>query len=75
MRITNLISLGDLAKELKKHKSTLQYYKKLGILKPIAKVGGMHLYEKSEVLAALEKMKKTKVRFNISFKDLAERNK
>ena len=58
METNELISLNELAKELKLNKSTLTYYASLGVITPITVIGKMQLFNKTEVLAQLKNAKK-----------------
>lgn len=46
-------SLGELAIELGINKSKLAYYFSLGLLKPIAKVGKMNIFDHEKTLKAV----------------------
>ena len=50
-----LTSLSELAKELKINKSSLQYWKKLGIITPEQTVGRIDLYDKEKTLEIIKK--------------------
>ncbi len=50
------VSLGDLAIEFKVHKSRLSYYYKVGLIKPVSKVGKMHIFDYKETCDRLKKI-------------------
>ncbi len=53
-----LTTLAELAKELKINKSKLNYYFKLGLIKPVKIIGKTLIFSRKEVLADLEKVEK-----------------
>ena len=57
MESKDLISLGELAKELKINKSTLAYYSQLGVIIPITTIGRMQLFNKNKILKRLKEVK------------------
>ena len=50
-------SLGELAIKLGVNKSKLAYYFQLGLIKPIAKVGRMNIFDADETLKTLKDIK------------------
>jgi len=54
------ISLGELAIQLGINKSKLAYYFSLGLLKPIAKVGRMNIFDSKETLKMIKSIKSLK---------------
>ncbi len=53
-------SLGELAIKLGVNKSKLAYYFTIGLLKPIAKVGRMNIFDAEETLKIIKKIKEAK---------------
>ena len=54
------VSLGELAIKLGVNKSKLAYYFTMGLLKPIAKVGRMNIFDEEKTIAFLREIKKLK---------------
>ena len=54
------VSLGELAIKLGINKSKLAYYFTIGLLKPIAKVGRMNIFDEEKTIAFLREIKKLK---------------
>ena len=52
-----LISLTELAKEVKVNKSKLSYYVSLGLLVPMDTVGKTMIFEKDKIIATIKKIK------------------
>ena len=53
-------SLGEMAIKLKINKSKLAYYFSMGLLKPIAKVGRMNIFDADETLKVIKNIKNLK---------------
>lgn len=53
-------SLGELAIKLGVNKSKLAYYFTIGLLKPIAKVGRMNIFDAEETIKIILNIKKAK---------------
>jgi len=53
-------SLGELAVKLGINKSKLAYYFSLGLLKPIAQVGRMNVFDRDQTLKAIKKIETMK---------------
>ncbi len=53
----NMISLTDLAKEVKVNNTKLAYYIRLKILKPFQLLGGINIFEKDKAIKTLEQVK------------------
>ena len=53
-------SLGEIAIKLGVNKSKLAYYFRLGLIKPIAKVGRMNIFDADETLKTLKDIKSFK---------------
>ena len=54
------ISLGEIAIKLGVNKSKLTYYFSLGLLKPIAQVGRMNVFDRDQTLKAIKKIETMK---------------
>jgi len=50
------ISLGELAIEFKINKSRLAYYCTMGLLRPMAKIGRMNVFDYEETKAVIKKI-------------------
>ena len=53
-------SLGELAISLGVNKSKLAYYFSIGLLKPIAKVGKMNVFDAEKTLKVINKIEESK---------------
>ena len=53
IRDKNLISLGDLAKELGVNKSKLAFYNKVGLIMPVIIAGKVFIFNRTDVLAKI----------------------
>lgn len=53
-------SLGEMAISLGINKSKLAYYFSLGLLKPIAKVGKMNVFDSEKTLKTIKKIEESK---------------
>ena len=53
-------SLGEMAIKLGINKSKLAYYFSMGLLKPIAKVGRMNIFDADETLKVIKNIKNLK---------------
>ena len=51
-----LVSLGDLAKELKVNKSKLAFYVKLGLLVPVETTGRMNIFDHADAMKQVKKI-------------------
>lgn len=51
------VSLGELAIKLGINKSKLAYYFSMGLLKPVAKVGRMNIFDLDETLETIKNIK------------------
>lgn len=56
MNKTKMVSLGELAIELKINKSKLSYYYTIGLINPIETIGKMNLFNKEKTLLLIEKV-------------------
>lgn len=53
-------SLGELALKLGVNKSKLAYYFSIGLLKPLAKVGKMNVFDSEKTIAIVKKINELK---------------
>jgi len=54
------VSLGELAIKLGINKSKLAYYFTMGLLKPVAQVGRMNIFDEEKTIAVLKNIKALK---------------
>lgn len=58
--MTKSVSLAQLSIELKTNKSLLTYWYKLGLFKPTATIGKMHIFDYDKTVGAYKKIKELK---------------
>ena len=72
LKAKNPSSLNELSKELGVSKSRLTYYAKIGLIIPVATVGKMQIFERSNVLAVVQKIDKYRRKKNHKKKTLIQ---